>query len=171
MWSENETRRTTRVVKDPLFLLGLVFFALVLVTICVLSFLSLRMPKNLSAAPTKGIISESVPAVLPVSSHAVRLPVVLSGVVPTPGYRADSVSESIWKVVKIKKLGYEMDGRRYDVAVFKRLGSEETVKGYCINRGWDTPDVGAEYTLSTDGIFAPVSEDGANPLQRFQMIQ
>jgi hypothetical protein len=78
-----------------------------------------------------------------------------------------SVSEQIWKVTKIKILGYELDGQRYDVAIFKRVDSQDTVKAYCMNRGWDTPDIGTEYLLKAGGIFVPLYKSDAHPIQRF----
>jgi hypothetical protein len=170
MWRDNETK-STRIGNNPFFILGVIFVALVLVTICVLSVLSLKLQKGLRPTPTQEILTASIPAAMPANYFSIHLPVILSGSVSVAGSVIVSVSEPIWKVTKIKSLGYELDGRRYDLAIFKRVDGKDTVKAYCINRGWDTPDIGTEYLLNTEGIFVPLYQRDANPLQRFQMIQ
>jgi len=103
------------------------------------------------------------PAVMPtamqVSYFSIRLPIVLSG------------SEQIWKVTNITSLGYELGDQRYDLATFTRIDSQDTVQGYCINRGWNVPEKGTEYLLTAGGIFVPLYEPEADPYQRFSMIQ
>jgi hypothetical protein len=64
-----------------------------------------------------------------------------------------------------------LDGQHYDLATFTRLDDQNTQKGYCMNRGWDIPAIGAEYLLTAEGIFVPLYEPDANPIQRFLMIQ
>ncbi len=164
MWSENEPK-FARNENRPILILGGIFVAVILVTICALSAMSLNLQKVPRGTPTQEILMVDIAAAMPANDYSVRLPVILTGYVSVSV--PASVSEQIWKVTKIRSLGYEMDGRRYDLAIFKRVDSEETVKAYCINRGWDVPDIGTEYVLTAEGIFVPLYERDAGPIQRF----
>jgi len=106
-------------------------------------------------------IPTDIPTAMPVNNFPIYLPVILSG----------SVSEQIWKVTNINNLGYELDGQRYDLATFQRIDSQNTAEAYCIDRGWDIPEIGAEYLLNAEGIFVPLHEPNADPIQRFLKIQ
>jgi hypothetical protein len=172
MLSENEPK-STRVVNGQFITLGVIIVALIIMGICAFVIFSLRQQLTPRPTPTPEIVMVNLPAEVQANDYTVRLPVVLSGSAPVsaPVPVPAAVSGQIWKVTKIKKLGYEMDGRRYDVAIFKRVDSEETVKAYCINRGWETPDIGTEYLLNAGGIFVPLDERDADPFQRFLMIQ
>ncbi len=166
MWSENEPK-SARNENRPILILGGIFVAVILVTICALSAMSLNLQKVPRGTPTQEVLTVDIPAAMPANYHSIRLPIMLSRSVPVSA----SGSEQIWKVTKIKSLGYEMDDRRYDLAIFKRVDSEETVKAYCMNRGWDTPDIGTEYLLTAGGIFVPLDERDAGPFQRFLPLQ
>jgi hypothetical protein len=172
MWSENEPR-ATKVGNGPFLAIGVMFVVLIIVASCVFSVISLKSQKEPRPTPTQEILMVSISAAMPAIYFSIRLPVLLSGSVsvPVPVSVSASVSEQIWKVTKIKSLGYELDGRRSDLAIFKRVDSEDTVKAYCINRGWDTPDIGTEYLLNTEGIFVPLYDRADHSFQRFQMIQ
>jgi hypothetical protein len=170
MLNENEPK-SARIGNRPFLTLGVIFVALIIVAICAISVMSLNLQKVPRPTPTPEIVMVNLPAEVQANDYTVRLPVILTGYVSISAPVSATVSEQIWKVTKIKKLGYEMDGRRYDLAIFKRVDSEETVKAYCINRGWDTPDIGTEYLLNTEGIFVPLYERNADPFQRFLMIQ
>ncbi len=148
---------------------GAIFIAIVLMTICVLSIVLLGPQKKSQEAPAPKMLMIERPPAMQASRYLIRLPMVVSS---SRSVVSQAVVQSqIWKVSKIKILGYELDGQRYDQAVFKRLDSQDTIKAYCINRGWDTPDIGTEYLLNTDGIFVPLQESDADPLQRFLRIQ
>ena len=173
MLSENEPE-STRIENGLILTLGLLFIAVSLVSICALSVMLLNQQKQPSPTPQQDnpvifIPTAAPPTSLPASYFSIRFPNILSsaGVGSTPA----PVSEQIWTVTKIKYLGHELDGQRYDLATFMRVDSRATVKAYCMNRGWDTPDIGAEYLLSAGGIFVPLEESRDDPLQRFLMIQ
>jgi len=171
MLSENEPE-STRIENGLILTLGVLFIAVSLVSICALSVMLLNQQKEPSPTPQQDIPlilipTAAMPAAMPASYFSIRLPNILSG----SGSGSVSVSEQIWTVTKIKYLGYELDGQRYDLATFKRVDSQDTVKAYCMNRGWDTPNIGAEYLLNTSGIFVPLQEPEADPFQRFLMIQ
>jgi hypothetical protein len=166
MWSETEAK-AARVINRPLFTLGVIFVALILVMLCVLSGLSLNLQKLPRGTPTQEILMVDISTEMSTNDYSIRLPVILSGNVSVSDY----ISEQIWIVTKIKSLGYEMDGRRYDLAIFNRVDSEETVKAYCINLGWDTPNIGAEYLLTAGDIFVPLYDRDVEPFQRFLKIQ
>jgi hypothetical protein len=100
---------------------------------------------------------------MPVNNFPIYLPVILVGSV--------SVSEQIWKVTNINNLGYELDGQRYDLATFQHIDSQDTAEAYCIDRGLDTPEIGTQYRLNAEGIFVPLDESNADPIQRFLKIQ
>jgi hypothetical protein len=167
MLSKNEPK-FARIKNGPVSTLVVIFIAVILVSICAWSVMSLNQQKNPRPTlqqdiPVILIPTASLPAVMPANLFSIRLPIILSASV--------SVSEQIWKVTKIKNLGYELGGQRYDLATFKRVDSQDTVKAYCMNRGWDTPDIGTEYLLNAGGIFVPLQESDAHPFQRFLMIQ
>jgi hypothetical protein len=154
------------------FTLSVLFVAVLLVAICALSVMVLNQLKQLpptAQQATPGLLMPTAgapapqPLAMPANLFLVRLPVIQTGSVSLP--------EQIWRVSKIKNLGYELDGQRYDLATFTRPDSQNTLQGYCMNRGWDVPAIGAEYLLNAEGIFVPLYETGANPLQRFSMIQ
>ncbi len=171
MLSENEPK-FARIENRPDLILGVIFLAIILLAICGLSVMLLNPQKEPPPTPQQDmpvilIPTASLPTAMPANHFSERLPLILSGSVSV----FVSVSEQIWKVTKIKKQGYELDGKRYDLATFKRIDGEDTVKGYCINRGWDIPDIGTEYLLTAEGIFVPVQEPDAGPFQRFLMIK
>jgi hypothetical protein len=168
MITENEPERD-EIEKSPLFTLAFIFIVLAFLTICTLGvkLLSrLMVPRQtptqvvpLAELPT--VIPTDIPTVVPVNNYPIYLPIISSGSV--------SVSEQIWKVTNINSLGYELDGQRYDLATFQRVDSQDTAEAYCINRGWDIPEIGAEYWLNAEGIFTPL--DNSHPIQRFLRIQ
>jgi hypothetical protein len=164
--------RFVRYENRPALLLSVLFIVVLLVAICALSVMVLNQLKDprAIAQPDNSILvipaalpAALPPAVIPANQFSISMPVILSGSVSLPG--------EIWKVTKIKSLGYELDSQRYDLATFTRIDGQETVKGYCMNRGWDTPDIGAEYFLNGEGIFVPVIEQAVHPVQRFLRIQ
>ncbi len=164
-WIRDENR--------PFLILGLIFIAAALVMLCILSilFLSQRKASSPTAQPEVPLVVPTAPqpTSAPVYFSQTRLPVILSGSGSAP--QSAQVTVQTWEVTKIKLLGHEIDGQHYDVATFRNVSTQETVKGYCINRGWETPAIGAEYTLNADGVFVPVRESVDDPLQRFQLIQ
>jgi hypothetical protein len=94
----------------------------------------------------------------PITKKLVGLPLILSGEVP------------VWEVTRVKSLGYKMGNQRYDLATFTRTDNGSTAQGYCINRGWDVPKIGALYQLNVQNIFVPLQERKPNTMQRFQKI-
>jgi hypothetical protein len=161
MLSENEPN-SARNENGPILILGVIFIAVILMTICALSVLLLNQQKEPRPTPQQDIPVIFIPTAMPIH-FIINLPVTLSGQL--------SVSEQIWKVTKIKSLGYELGGQRYDLATFTRIDGQETEQGYCINRGWDIPDIGTEYLLTAGGIFVPLYEPDTHPIQRFSKIQ
>jgi len=166
MLSKNKPK-SARIENGPVLILGLIFIAVILVSICALSVMLLNKLREIRPTPQRDLPVILIPsAVLPTamsSNHfSIHLPFILSGSV--------SVSEQIWKVTKIKSLGYQLGSQRYDLATFTRIDGQNTVKAYCINRGWDIPDIGSEYTLSPGGIFVPLQEPDDHPFQRFLKI-
>ena len=159
-----------RIKNRPISTLGVIFIAVILVSICAWSVKFLIQQKEPRPTlqqdiPVILIPTASLPAAMPANHFSIRLPIILSGSRPV------SVSEQIWKVTKIKNLGYELGGQRYDLATFKRVDSQDIVKAYCMNRGWDTPDIGTEYLLNAGGIFVPLQESDAHPFQSFLRIR
>lgn len=150
-------------------ILGFLLIVIVLMTTCIMSDLVPGFRMEPSETPTQEMLIMDMPTAIPASYHSINLPVILS---PSGSVIAEAAVQSqIWKVIKVRSLGYELNGERYDVAVFRRVDSQDTVKAYCIDRGWDTPDIGVEYLQNPDGIFVPLQGPDANPLQRFLIIQ
>jgi hypothetical protein len=167
MLGENEPK-SVRIEKGSVLILSVIFVAVLLVAICALSVMVLNQLKDprAIAQPDNTVLlipPTLLPAAMPADQFSISLPVILSGSV--------SVSGQIWKVTKIKKLGYESGGQHYDLATFTRIDGQDIVQGYCINRGWDVPDIGTEYSVNAEGIFVPLYEPDAHPIQRFLMIQ
>jgi hypothetical protein len=155
---------------SPVVTLAVIFFVLFLLTICtlgvkLLSQLMVSRQTTPQVVPVVVIptnIPTDIPTAIPVNNFPIYLPVILVG--------SGSVSEQIWKVTNINRLGYELDGQRYDLATFQHIDSQDTAEAYCINRGWDIPEIGAEYLLNAEGIFVPLHEPNADPIQRFLKI-
>lgn len=172
MSSENESG-SDRDENWPVLLVGLLLVVGILVTACAISVLLLNRQKESQSTPQQEIPVMSIPTAvmppavlptaMPVGYVSIRLPIVLSGSV--------SGTEQIWKVTNINSLGYELDGQRYDMATFTRIDGQATVQGYCINRGWNVPEKGTEYLLTSGNIFVPLYEPDTDPYQRFSMIQ
>lgn len=168
MLSENESG-SDRDENWPVLLVGLLLIVGILVTACAISVLLLNRQKAsqptpqqeipVMLIPTAAMPPAGMPTAMQVSYFLIRLPIVLFG------------SEQIWKVTNITSLGYELDGQRYDLATFTRIDGQGTVQGYCINRGWNVPEKGTEYLLTSGNIFVPLYEPDADPYQRFSMIQ
>jgi len=156
---------------SPVFTLAVIFIVLALLTICtlgvkLLSRLMGSRPTTPQVVPLVNLPTEiptGSPTAMPVNNFPIYLPVILVGSV--------SASDQVWKVTNINNLGYELDGQHYDLATFQRVDSQDTAKGYCISRGWDTPAIGTEYLLNAEGIFVPLHEPSADPIQRFLKIQ
>ena len=169
MLSENEPR-SARYENWPSLLIGLLLILGILLTVCALSVLLLNRQKQPQSAPQPEIPvmlipTAAMPKAMPVNYYSIRLPVILSGSGST------SVSEQIWIVTNINNLGYELDGQRYDLAIFMRVDSQDTAEAYCIDRGLDAPDIGTQYRFNAEGIFIPLHEPNADPIQRFLKIK
>ena len=168
MFSENEPKSTST-KNGPAFILGVILLAVILLMMgCVLSFMlynQLKEPSPTSQPDIPAIMipAELLPTAMPANHFSIHLPMILSGSV--------SISEQIWKVTKIKSLGYELDGQRYDLATFTRIDGQATAQGHCINPGWGIPELGTEYLLNAKGIFVPLYQPDAHPLQRFLKIR
>lgn len=156
-------QKTVRIENRPVYILDVIFIVLLLVSICALSVMLLNELKKPRPTLQQDVPKESLTAAMPANHFSIYLPIIRSGSV--------SVTEQIWKVTKINNLGYELDGQRYDLATFTRTDGQDTAKGYCMNRGWDVPDIGTEYLLNAEGIFAPIYEVNTHPIQRFLKIQ
>ena len=165
MLSENEPK-SARIENAPVLTLGVIFLAVILVAICALSVMLLNQQKEPLPTPQQDKPVILIPTAMPANHFSTRLPIILSGYGTVP----ITVSEQIWKVTKIKSLGYELDGQHYDLATFTRIDGQDTVKAYCMNPGWDIPDIGTEYLLNSGGIFVPLYEPDAHPIQRFLKI-
>jgi hypothetical protein len=162
-WARNKNRAFS--------IFGLLFIAIVLLTICIMSNLLPGFRMELSETPTREMTIMDIPTAIPASHFSISLPVILSPSGSVSVMAETAVQSQIWEVIKIRSLGYELDGQRYDVAVFRRIDSQDTVKAYCIDRGRDTPDLGTEYLRNPDGIFVPLQESEAHSFQRFLIIQ
>jgi len=170
MFIDDEPERD-EIENSPALTLAVIFIVLALLTICTLGVRLLSRLMVSRQTPTQVVplveiptdIPTDIPMAMPVNNFPIYFPVILSGSV--------TVSEPIWKVTKINNLGYELDGQHYDLATFMRVDSQDTAEAYCINRGWDIPEIGAEYLLNADGVFVPLHEPNADPIQRFLKIQ
>ncbi len=151
-----------RIEREPGLILGVIFVVVLLLAICALGVMVLNelvKPRLTTQQNIPVLIAPAAkPDAMQANQFSTLLPVILSGSV--------SASGQIWKVTKIKSLGYELEGQHYDLATFSRIDGQDTVKGYCINRGWDIPDIGTEYLLNADGIFVPLYEPDTQPFQR-----
>lgn len=143
-----------------------------LLTICAWGTRMLLRLTATSQAP-----SEELPAVN-VNPPAVNLPTLApSVIIPTSAPTSvrlpviQSTSAPVWKVKKIKSLGYQLGNSRRELAIFIRSSDQVTVQGYCLNPGWDVPEIGAEYSLNDNDIFVPLHEAKPNTVQRFQRIK
>ena len=156
-----------RIEREPGLIPAVIFVVVLLVAICALSVTVLNELTKPNQTVQQDIPGISPPKVLPdaiqANNFSIRLPVILSGSV--------SISEPIWKVIQIIGLGYELDGQHYDLATFTHIDGQDMAQGYCINRGWDIPDIGTEYLLNAEGIFVPLTQSDAHPIQRFLRIQ
>lgn len=167
MIRENELESVRNENRRVLILSGL-FVAVLLVAICALSVMLLNQLKASYPTNQQDVTSILIPAALPpaampANGFLISLPVILS--------ESNSLSEQIWKVTKIKLLGYELDGQHYDLATFTRIDGQDIAQGYCINRGWDVPDIGIEYLINAEGVFIPINQSDAHPIQGFLKIQ
>ena len=162
--------KSARIENRPVFIFSVIFIVVLLMAICAVSVLLLnelneRRSTAPQAIPVLLIPSALPPALPPASPPAAMLANQFSTYIPI------ILSEQIWKVINIESLGYELDGQRYDLATFTRIDGQDTVQGYCINRGWDVPGIGTEYLLNAEGIFVPLSQSDVDPIQRFLRIQ
>jgi hypothetical protein len=159
--------KSGRIEDRSVFTLGVILMAIILVMMCcVLSFMLYTQLKEPSPTLLPDIPVKTIPTVaIPADPISMYLPVVLSGSEPV------SVPEQIWKVTNIIVQGYELDGHRYDLAAFTRIDGQATGQGYCINPGWDIPEPGTEYLLNEKGIFIPLYQSDAHPIQRFSKIR
>ena len=168
MSSEYEPQPARNNHKTVLFF-GLLFLALILLISCILSVPLLGFNKQTIETPTHEVLVMEIPTAIPASHFSVSFPLVLtnSGTVTVQ----TAVQSQIWIVIKTRSLGYELNGQRYDIAVFRRIDSQDTVKAYCIDRGLDRPDLGTEYLLNAVSVFVPLQAPDAGLIQRFVMIQ
>ena len=146
----------------PAIILGMVLVSVFLGLIVTMIIMLLKPQKQPVPTPVQAP-AIAVPTATPIQFFLIRLPMISSESV--------SVSEQAWEVTNIENLGYELDGKRRDLATFKRTGSQDTAQAYCMNPGWDTPVIGTKYLLNPDGIFVPLDETGTESLQRFSLIQ
>lgn len=164
--SSEKVPKSARIEKGPVLIPLVIFVAILLMAICVVSVMLLSEMKEPRPTPQQDIPvlllpTETLPTAMPANHYSISFPMIRSG----------SASEQIWKVTKIDNLGYELSGQRYDLATFTRIDSQDTAQGYCINPGWDIPDIGTEYVLTAGSTFVPLQESEADPFQRFLKIQ
>ena len=166
MLDENEPR-SVRFENGPGLIFSVIFIVVLLAAICALSVMvlyELRVPRPTAQQDLPVLIpSAALPDAMQANHFSISLPVILSGSV--------SVSGQIWKVTKIDSLGYKTGGQRSDLATFTRIDGQDIAQGYCINRGWDVPDIGTEYLINAEGIFVPLTQSDAHPIQQFLRIQ
>ena len=168
MITDNEPERVEK-EKSPGFTCAVILIVLVLLTICTSGCMLLSRLVVSRQTPTQVVPSvdlpTDIPTAKPVNTIPTYFPIILVGNVPVP------VSEQIWRVTEINNLGYELGGQRYDLATFQRIDSLDTAEAYCIDRGLDAPEIGAEYWLNADGIFIPSNGPIARSIQRFLRIR
>jgi hypothetical protein len=154
---------------SPAITCAVIFIVLGLLTVCIASVKLVSWLMASDQTPTQVVplvdLPTDIPTAVPVHYFSTYFPIILVENVPV----TVSVSEQIWKVTKINNLGYELNGQRYDLATFQRIDSQDTAQAYCIDRGLDAPEIGAQYRLSAEGIFIPL--DNSHPIQRFLKIQ
>lgn len=161
MLSEQEPRFPRR--EDlPAIIFGMVLVSVFLGLIVTMLITLLKPQEQPVPTPVQAQVI-TLPTATPTQFFLIRLPIISSETV--------SVSEQAWEVTNIEKLGYELDGKRRDLATFQRTGSQETVRAYCMNPGWDSPAIGTKYLLNQDDILVPLNETGTESLQRFSLIQ
>jgi hypothetical protein len=153
----------------PLVVLGVIFITLLLLTICALVGSLLSQWRSGRQPPAQSVPVVPIPTAAPIELFTIYLPMAPSGGGAVTG--PQTLPEDIWEVIEIRDLGFELNGQRYDLARFRRLGSQETVMAYCLDRGWNQPEIGARYVLGSSDIFVPLAETNGTPLQRFLMIR
>ncbi|MBN2149199.1 MAG: hypothetical protein JW726_17565 [Anaerolineales bacterium] len=166
MFDEYE-QKSARTERDPVFSLGVILVAVILVMMCcVLSFTLYYQLKEPSPTPLPDISVKIIPTLaIPANYFSIYFPVTLSGAGPVP------VPVQNWKVTNISVLGYKLGGQRYDLVTFTHLDGQATAQGYCINPGWAIPELGVEYLLNAEGIFVPLHQSNTHPIQRFLKIR
>lgn len=166
MLSENEAQ-SVRMRKGAVLILGVAVIVVILVSLCVWS-VSLLTQKTVSrSAPLPSEPAIFLSTAMPANLFEVHLPLLSRSVSVTSPDLPRSAPEQIWEVTNVTNLGYEMDGQYYDLATFTRTDGQDTVIAYCINRGWNVPEIGTEYLLNAEGIFVPLYESDVDPIQRF----
>lgn len=158
-----------RQVAEPLIILVVILVTLLVLTICALVGSYLTSRKADRQPPIQILPATAEPTAMPAHQFSVFLPIISSSA--TSQAVAPTAPGDIWEVINFKKLGYELAGQRYDLATFRRVDSQDTVKAYCINRGWARPEIGAKYLLNEQGIFVPLYEPQPDTIQRFLMIR
>lgn len=155
----------------PAFVLGVTLVVIVLLMTCALGGLLLRRLNTPRPTPTPEILSmlTSLPTAIPVTIFEVHLPIIRSSTDPNKSLSIQSVTptEPVWKVSRVKRLGYNLNGKRYDVAIFRNVVTQDTARGYCIDQGLDVPEIGTEYLLNENGVFVPLDAPSGPPIQRF----
>jgi hypothetical protein len=168
MITEDEPEQAEKEI-SPAITCAVIFIVLGLLTICIVSVKLVSWLMASDQTPTQVVplvdLPTDIPTAVPVNYFSTYFPIILVGNVPVP------VSEQNWRVTKINYLGYELNGQRYDLATFQRIDSQDTAQAYCIDRGLDAPEIGAEYWLNADGIFIPSNEPVARSIQRFLRIR
>ena len=165
---ENEPEQAEK-ENSPAFTLAVIFIVLFLLTICTLGVKLLSRLMVPRQTPTQVvpvvIMPTNIPTAMPVNYFSNYFPIVQDESISVSA----SLSEQIWIVTNINNLGYELDGQRYDLAIFMRVDSQDTAEAYCIDRGLDAPYIGTQYRFNAEGIFIPL--DNSHPIQRFLKIQ
>lgn len=171
MVSQNQPEPTKN-YEEPIVMVAAAFITLLLCLICALT--GSLLPGWAASRPAP---SPSVPVAIAPTATATRLePTALPVLPPWPEFPTASPSGpflpgEVWEVIKLRELGYELNGQRYDLARFRRLGGQETAKGYCLDAGRSQPGLGARYVLNERGIFVPLDDPYGAQLQRFLLIR
>lgn len=149
-----------------------VFVTLLLCLICALT--GSLLPGWIAGrpAPTPSIPVAAAPTATPTTLAPTAVPVLPPWPeVPTATQSGQILPGEVWEVIKIRELGYTLNGQRYDLARFRRLGGQDTLKGYCLDPGQSQPGIGTRYVLNERGIFVPLDGSYQASLQRFKLIQ
>jgi hypothetical protein len=172
MVNENRPERT-RNEEDPIVVVGAAFITLLLCLICALTGSLLPRWGAVRPAPIPSIPVASAPTATPTVPAPTALPVIPPGPgIPTATQTGPQILPGeVWEVIKIRDLGYALGDQRYDLARFRRLGVQETAKGYCLDPGRSQPGIGARYVLNERGIFVQLDDLYGVYLQRFKLIQ
>jgi hypothetical protein len=153
-------------------------FAAILVLLCISGFIIFINRTRQQSAVTLQTLTVPTSENSPAASDHIFLPAIAADL-PTQQVESSPLLEvaptqtppNLWRVTEIQAQSYRLRGYVYDLGVFENIRTGETIKAFCANPGWPTPNIGDLYMRNEWNVLLPLNNDEPPWIQHFIVIE